>query len=77
MPELSIVRVNQLGRTRTVQSSLEHVWTNPEERFVVAIGLDETANNDLTLEVWDEDISGKGDFLGQVLVAGSDREGGG
>lgn len=41
----------------------------------MAVGLEEAANNDLALEVWDEGILGKGDFLGQVLVEGSDREG--
>ena len=47
-------------------SSLEPAWTDPEERFVVAVGLEKAARSDLTLEVWDEDNLGKGDFLGQV-----------
>lgn len=62
-----------------INSPIDHslaAWTNPEERFAVAIGLEEAAKNDLILEVWDGDIFGKGDFLGQVQVAGSDREGG-
>lgn len=56
----------QLGRTRTIALSLEPVWTNPQERFVVAVGLEDAARCDLTLEVWDEDDLGQGDFLGQV-----------
>lgn len=56
----------QLGRTRTIPLSLEPVWTNPEERFVVAVGFEDAAKCDLTLEVWDDDHLGQGDFLGQV-----------
>lgn len=56
----------QLGHTRTIPLSLNPVWTNPEERFVVAVGLEDAAKCDLTLEVWDEDDLGQGDFLGQV-----------
>lgn len=58
----------QLGRTRTIALSLDPVWTNPEERFVVAVGLEDAAKCDLTLEVWDEDDLGQGDFLGQVRI---------
>lgn len=46
--------------------SLEPVWMDPEERFVVAVGRDEAVTCDITLEVWDDDDLGQGDFLGQV-----------
>ena len=42
------------------------MWTNPEERFVVSVGFEDAAKCDLTLEVWDDDHLGRGDFLGQV-----------
>lgn len=58
--------VAQLGRTRTIALTLEPVWTDPEERFVVAVGFEEVVKCDLTLEVWDDDDLGHGDFLGQV-----------
>lgn len=58
--------VAQLGRTRTIALTLEPVWTDPEERFVVAVGFEEAVKCDLTLEVWDDDDLGQGDFLGQV-----------
>ncbi|CAM9193761.1 unnamed protein product [Scytosiphon promiscuus] len=66
-----VIRANgntQLGRTRTIALSLEPVWTNPDERFVVAVGLEDAARCDLTLEVWDDDDLGQGDFLGQVSL---------
>ena len=43
------------------------MWNNPEERFVVAVGFEDAAKCDLTLEVWDHDHLGRGDFLGQVM----------
>ncbi|CAM9127974.1 unnamed protein product, partial [Hapterophycus canaliculatus] len=64
-----VIRANgnaELGRTRTIALSLEPVWTNPDERFVVAVGLENAAKCNLTLEVWDDDDLGQGDFLGQV-----------
>eukprot|EP00752_Nemacystus_decipiens_P007665 g6853.t1 len=58
----------ELGRTRTIRLSLEPMWTNPEERFVVAVGFEDAAKCDLTLEVWDDDHLRQGDFLGQVSL---------
>lgn len=65
----------QLGRTRTIPLSLEPVWADPEERFVLAVGFEDAAKCDITLQVWDEDALGEGDFLGQVKVQQGNRGG--
>ncbi|CAM9421128.1 unnamed protein product, partial [Choristocarpus tenellus] len=56
----------QLGRTRAIDLTLDPVWKDPEERIVVPVGLDDTVDCLLTLELWDEDDLNQGDFLGQV-----------
>lgn len=45
---------------------------------MVAVGFEDAAKCDLTLEVWDDDHLGQGDFLGQVSskIAGETPYGG-
>ncbi|CAM9268105.1 unnamed protein product, partial [Discosporangium mesarthrocarpum] len=62
----------KMGRTRTIALTLDPVWSDPEERFVVPVGLDDHTDCELTLDVWDEDDLDQGDFLGQVKMSKSD-----
>jgi len=58
----------EIGRTPTIQESCDPVWSTKNE-FVVEVGEDDDALlKQLEVEVWDEDLLSKGDFLGQVLI---------
>jgi Ca2+-dependent lipid-binding protein len=62
---------NEAGRTKVIQKTLDPIWDN--ELFDVGL-TGELAQGQLEIEVWDMDASGMGDFLGQIVLKGSELD---
>ncbi|CAM9640751.1 unnamed protein product, partial [Ectocarpus sp. 12 AP-2014] len=54
------------GRTHSIAGTLQPVWRNPPEVFIL------TAVEEILLEVWDVDFHKKSDFLGEVRLSKQD-----
>ena len=57
-----------IGRTPTIQEDCNPVWREKNEFVIEVDDEDDSLLKKLELEVWDEDMLSKGDFLGSVTI---------
>jgi Ca2+-dependent lipid-binding protein len=61
---------DEIGKTTVIQDNLDPVWK--DLKFELRIGSINPFDCSLFLEVWDQDLIGRGDFLGCVILEGED-----
>jgi len=62
----------EVGRTKVIWNCLDPLYE--DEIFFVTVDDEDDPDTSLTLEVWDKDLVGPGDFLGDVTLKGDDLE---